>query len=138
MFKAALYKGRNGFLGGWLIRWWDKGPYSHCELVFSDGMWGTSYTGAGVVVRARSIVPEDWDYVELPAHLEPAAREWFEQHKGKSYDYIGLARFVFDFLRASRDKWFCSRACADALGLEDGWRLGPNGLAATIRNALKF
>lgn len=135
-FQAAFYKGRKGFLGGWLVRWWENGPYSHCELVFSDGMWGTAYSQHGVVLWEREVDPSEWDFVDLPPELEAAAREWFEQHKGKSYDYFGLARFVFSFLRASRDKWFCSRACADALGLVEGWREGPNGLSALIRNAL--
>lgn len=138
-FRAAFYKGSHGFLNGWMIKWWDHGPYSHCELAFSDGVCGSSvgYEG-GVVLRAREMNPEEWDYIDLPDHLEPRAREWFEQHKGKSYDYLGLVRFVFDFLSASRDKWICSGACADALGLEEGWRLGPNGLRAVLKDVLEF
>lgn len=137
-FKAAFYRGRDGFLRGFLIRWWDRGPYSHCELVFSDGVWATAYSGHGVVLWQRDGNPDEWDFVDLPEHLEANARAWFEEHKGKSYDYVGLARFVFDFLKAARDKWFCSRACADALGVVDGWRWGPNGLSAIVRSALKL
>jgi hypothetical protein len=88
----------------------------------------------GVVLWVRDGSPDNWDFIELPSHLEPRARKWFEEHKGKAYDYVGLLRFVFDFLNASRDKWFCSRACADALGMTDGWREGPNGLSAEITN----
>ena len=138
-FQAAFYKGRGGFLSGAITRWWDSGPYSHCELVFSDGTWATSYSHKGVVLwRRDDFKPDDWDFIELPANLEEPARSWFEIHKGKSYDYVGLVRFVLDFLDPSRDKWFCSRACADALSIEDGWRWGPNGLSAIIKSALKF
>jgi hypothetical protein len=76
----------------------------------------------------------EWDFIELPAHLEANAREWFESHKGKAYDYLGDISFVLDFIPASRDKWFCSRACAEALGLVEPWRYGPNTLAAAIRS----
>lgn len=134
-FNIAFYKGPETFFGR-LIRWWDKGPYSHCELVFSDGAWATAFWTSGVVIWQRDGNPASWDFIELADHLEPAARAWFEAHKGKSYDFVGLLRFVFDFLSPSRDKWFCSRACADALGLADGWRDGPNGLHAEILNVM--
>lgn len=138
-FKIAFYKGNASGLLGSLIRWLDKGPYSHCELVFSDGMWGTAYHKGGVLLRPRrDEADSDWDYVTLPSHLEAAARAWFESHKGKSYDYVGILRFVFGFLNPSRDKWFCSRACADALGMKDGWRAGPNGLHAELYDALRL
>jgi hypothetical protein len=136
-FKAAFFKGQHGFLGGAVIRWWENGPYSHCELVFSDGVWGSSVgEEGGVVLRPRAVIEAEWDYIELPPALEPSARLWFEAHKGKSYDYVGLLRFVFDFLGASKDKWVCSRAVSDALGLKDGWREGPNGLYALLENAM--
>lgn len=134
MFRIAFYKGNETWLGK-IIRWWDHGPYSHCELVFSDGTWGTAFYKRGVVLWTRDGLPENWDFIELPAHLEAEARKWFEEHNGKSYDYVGLLRFVFDFLNPSRDKWFCSNACAAALGLVDGWRTSPNGLATELQNA---
>jgi hypothetical protein len=134
-FRIAFYKGSDTLLGT-LIRWWENGPYSHCELVFSDGVWGTAYYKGGVLLRPRIVSDADWDYIDLPSDLEASAREWFEAHKGKSYDYVGILRFVFDFLNPSRDKWICSRACSDALGLIGGWRLGPNGLWVELKNAL--
>lgn len=134
--KIAFYKGK-GMWADSLIRWWTKGPYSHCELVFTDGVWGTAFYQGGLLLRPRTVADTDWDYVDLPASLEADARKWFEQHKGKAYDYLGLARFVFGFLHPSRDKWFCSRACADALGMTDGWREDPNGLHAEIISMAK-
>lgn len=133
-FKIAFYKGKPSLLAR-VIRWLDKGPYSHCELVFSDGVWGTAREGKGVLLRSLITVESDWDFVDLPAHLEPAAREWFVQHEGKAYDYVGVVRFLFGFLNPARDKWFCSRACADALSLTGGWRESPNGLYEELVNA---
>lgn len=135
-FKIAFFKGKTTIWGR-LIRWWDNGPYNHCEIVFSDGMWGSALAkGGGVVLRRPKVKPSDFDYIELPAHLEPAARAWFESHLGKSYDFKNILRFILDFLPASRDKWICSSACSDALGLAEGWRKGPNTLYAEIKNAL--
>lgn len=134
-FRIGFYKGTNNWWDG-VIRWWDNGPYSHCELLFTDGLCGTAWLNGGVLLRARKFKAGEWDFVELPAHMEPAARKWFEEHKGKSYDFLGLLRFVFDFLRPSRDKWICSRACSDALGMTDGWRQGPNGLHAEVVDML--
>lgn len=134
-FRIAFYKGKETTLGK-LIRWWDNGPYSHCELVFSDGVWGTSFAGRGVVLWQRDGLPENWDFIDLPPHFENAARQWFEEHNGQSYDYIGCLRFVFDFLSASRGKWICTSACASAIGMKEGWRVGPNGLADAVRTAM--
>lgn len=135
MLRVAFYKGSETLFGK-MIRWWDRGPYSHCELVFSDGAWATSYIRRGVVIQHRNVDSSQWDFIELPDHLEAPARKWFEEHNGKSYDFVGLVRFVLGFIAPSRDKWFCSRACADALGMTEGWREGPNGLYAAVRSAL--
>lgn len=136
-FRAAFHKARGRWLDR-LVVWGDKGPYSHCELVFSDGWWGTSHYSSGVALRARIHVESDWDFIHLPAEWEADARKWFEQYKGKSYDYTGCLRFLLSVFRPSRDKWFCSRACADALGMIDGWRAGPNGLYKALYTGLGY
>lgn len=133
-FKIAFRK-RSDKLFARLIQWWERGPYSHCELVFSDGATASATVADnGVYIGRKQMSAENWDFIELPAHLEPAARAWFEAHEDKAYDYLGDISFVLDFIPASRDKWFCSRACADALGLYEPWRYGPNTLAAILRS----
>ena len=132
MFQIAFRKNDKRVMPS-LIRWWDRGPYSHCELVFSDGSTASSTVADGVYIGRHEMLPGDWDFVELPDELEAAARAWFIKHEGKAYDWLGDISFVLDFIPASRDKWFCSRACADALGFLEPWRYGPNGLAATVR-----
>lgn len=134
MFRIAFRKGDNRLISR-LIRWWERGQYSHCELVFSDGATASATVHDEGIYIGRKEMPEDeWDFIELPAHLEPRARAWFEAHEGKAYDYLGDISFVLDFVPASRDKWFCSRACADALGFVEAWRYGPNTLASAIRS----
>lgn len=115
------------------VRVVDRGPYSHCELLFCDGMSGSaSFIDAGVRIKRIDYDPSHWDFILLPARLEAAAREWFELHKGEPYDLPGNLRFVWWMVREAPLGWFCSEAAAAALGLREPWRLGPNGLAALL------
>lgn len=134
--RAAFYKGtRPGLQGIYsrLVRWVDRGPYSHCELVFADGMSGSaSWVDGGVRLKVIDYDPARWDFIELPEHLEAQARAWFEQHKGEGYDLLGNLRFVFWMVRESAKDWFCNEALGAACGHLQPWRLGPNGCAAML------
>lgn len=136
--RAAFYKGtRPGLQGIYsrLVRWVDRGPYSHCELVFSDDMSGSaSWVDGGVRLKAISYEPARWDFIELPDHLEPRARQWFEDHKGEGYDLLGNLRFVAWMVRESAKDWFCNEAGGAALGHLEPWRLGPNGFASVLKS----
>ena len=135
--RAAFYKGtRPGLQGIYSrgVRFIDRGPYSHCELVFSDGMSGSaSYIDGGVRLKRIDYKPEHWDFIDLPPSLEPYARDWFERNAGAPYDLMGNVRFVLPWLSDSEKGWFCSEAMAAALKLKEPWRFGPNGLAAVLR-----
>ena len=137
--RAAFYKAtRPGVQGiySWAVRFVDRGPYSHCELIFSDGMSASaSYIDKGVRLKRIDYDPAHWDFIELPDHLEPYARDWFEANKGAPYDLMGNVRFVLPFLPDSQHGWFCSEALAAALKLKEPWRFGPNGLAAVLRSS---
>lgn len=139
--QAAFYKGtRPGFQGIYsrAVRWIDRGPYSHCELVFSDGMSGSaSYIDGGVRFKQIDYNPAHWDFLDLPPSLEPYARDWFERNAGAPYDLMGNVRFVLPFLHDSQRGWFCSEALGAALGWAEPWRFGPNGLSALLRSILK-
>ena len=139
--KAAFYKAtRPGWQGIYsrAVRWIDRGPYSHVELVFSDGMSGSaSYIDGGVRLKRITYDPAHWDFIDLPPSLEPYARDWFERNMGAPYDLMGNVRFVLPFLPDSQRGWFCSEAIAAALGWAEAWRFGPNGLSALLRSILK-
>ncbi len=136
--RAAFYKVlRPGLQGIYsrLVRWVDRGPYSHCELIFSDGMAGSaSGMDGGVRLKRIDFDPAKWDFIEIPEHLEPAARAWFEEHQGEGYDLLGNLRFVFWMVRESTKDWFCNESDGAALGHLEPWRLGPNGFAAMLRS----
>lgn len=134
--RIAFYKST---LPGWrgiynrLIRWWDRGPYSHVEIIFADGKSASSSHIDGGV-RFKDIVynPAKWDFFEIPDSYDPGARAWFERHIGDGYNITGAARFAIGFLTPPGNRWFCSEAVAAAIGVIDPWRLTPNGLAAIL------
>jgi len=123
--KLALFKGtRPGVAGLFSIacRWWLGGPYTHAELIFSDGMCGTSRSvEGGVVLRPLEFDPKDWDFFDVIGD-EAAARHWFEVHKGEGFDYLGLLAFVWrrDIHRPLM--WFCGEAISASLGVREPWR----------------
>lgn len=138
--KAAFYKGtRPGWQGLYsiLVRFVDgRGKYSHCELVFSDGLSASaSYIDGGVRFKDidYSQHPEHWDFMALPDELEDYARSWFEFNMGLPYDLAGNVRFVLPWVRDSETGWFCSEAFGAALRWREPWRYGPNGAAALVR-----
>ena len=137
--RAAFYKAtRPGWQGIYsrAVRVIDRGDFSHCELVFSDGMSASaSYIDGGVRLKRIDYDPAHWDFIELPDHLEPYTRDWFERNAGAPYDLMGNVRFVLPFLPDSQHGWFCSEAMAAALRLKEPWRFGPNGLAALLRSS---
>ena len=140
--KAAFYKAtRPGLAGIYnrLVRLVDGGPYSHAELVFSDGMWASSsYMDGGVRFKyPAEMSPEKWDVFELdPTRFDEAtARAWFIKNNGAPYDIAGNLKFVWHWWPASRTRWFCTSALAAALGVQPiakPWWYGPAKLAAVL------
>jgi hypothetical protein len=137
--KLAFYKAP----GSWwdaLIRWQTWGPYSHAELVFDNGEWFSSAPEDGGTRFKRYCEgfslgnPEDkkiqqrygtirvetsseWDFVEVPARIGDEAKVylWCESELNCPYDWAGVLRFAFPFLKPSPNKWFCSEVCIAAL-----------------------
>ncbi|MFZ3001586.1 MAG: hypothetical protein WA071_14765 [Undibacterium umbellatum] len=133
---VAFYKGtRPGIAGIYnrLVRWWTKGPYSHCELVFADGMSASaSYIDGGVRLKYIEYDSERWDIVKVPASLEPAARRWFREHLGDKYDLKGNFHFLVSAVGDDNGKWFCNEAIGAALGMSEPWRFDPNSFYAVL------
>jgi hypothetical protein len=150
--KVAFYKGdgdkwRYRVVDG-AIRWWTEGPYSHTEIVFSDGSW-FSISPRNTKVRLERVAfdPEKWDFIEvaLTPEQERTTRSWAELQVGKRYDWLGI--FLSQILPLTvhdLSRWFCSEIVLAALqqvGLFHIWRpneVHPNMLAYILRgNAAK-
>lgn len=134
--RAAFYRANHA---GWpgvynrLVRWWTRSPYSHVEIIFEDGLSASaSYMDGGVRFKRIEFDLASWDMVELPARLERKVRDWFERHDGQPYDLLGNLHFVISPVGNEKRKWFCSEACAAALGLPDPGRFDPGTLASAL------
>jgi hypothetical protein len=138
--KLACYKGKRGGTAGFFdaaVRWWTRGPYSHVELVFSDGVSASSsMRDGGVRFKEIEYHPDRWDFVEIDGD-EKAARAWFTANEGARYDWLGLFGFVWRPGNGKGRRWFCSEAIAAALGMKDPWRFCPNTLSAALYRVLE-
>lgn len=153
----ALYKGNRsgkGFavliarLGDWLTCKLTKGKYSHCELAVARREWlsghhydnevvydcySASIRDGGVRCKQIDLDSGKWDLIPLNGITETQIKGYFEQTKGKSYDWLGALGVVL-FTPQSRDKFFCSEWCFNAIfNSNHGWRFSPNHLAAIFR-----
>lgn len=119
-----------------VTRWWDDGPYSHVELVFSDGTSASSSLSDGGVRFKQISYDSGWDFYTVPDSFasEEFARTWFQTHNGCKYDILGNFGFVLRRGTQGKREWFCSEAIAASLGISDPWRLTPNGLAAVVKS----
>lgn len=135
--RVAFYKGtRPGFPGLYnrAVRKKERGPYSHCEFVFSDG-WSasSSFEDKGVRFKYITYDPSRWDIFDLPYLDEDKVRQWFKDHIADKYDVMGNVYQLFGFFRPTPGRAFCSAALAAAAGLDDPFRFGPNALACVFR-----
>lgn len=135
--RVAFYKGtRPGLesIFNYLTRWWLRGPYSHCEVIFSDG-WSASsfFLDGGVRFKYIEYNPDHWDIVEVN-HSEQKARDWFVKHNKQKYDTFGLLGFVFRIIGGHPKRWVYSEAVMEAFGYQDSWRYDPCVMFSTLKN----
>lgn len=140
MMRLASYKGTRPGLSGLFnvaTRWWLGGPYSHTELIFSDGACASSsFLDGGVRFKRIEFDPEHWDIIDCLGD-EDAARAWFDAHEGDGYDVLGLIGFVWRRSTHERGKWFCNEAIGAALGIPDPWRFEPVTFPILISQRVK-
>lgn len=137
MLKAAFYKStRPGIAGLYsrLVRWWSGSEFSHCELVFSDGMSASaSFIDGGVRFKRIDYDPAKWDFIDLPDDLEAAARLWFKTSEGSPYDLLGNIGFLWRPIRGASGAYFCSEAIAAAINIPQPWRYDPGTLCLILQ-----
>jgi uncharacterized protein YycO len=109
--RIAFYKARYGDWTDYLVALFTMGRYSHCEYMFSDGMWfGSSPRDGGV--RYKQIKPAEshWVFLDLPVSGEEEVklREWCDGEVGDEYDWKEVLRFVLPWLTKDKERWFCS------------------------------
>ena len=134
--KIAFYKGTvKGYKGlfSLAIRWWEGGPYSHTEVIFSDGMSASSsFLDGGVRFKYIEYNPERWDIFEITDAVatEREVRQWYEAREERRYDYMGVLSFIVKFLTPDPMKHFCSETQAASIWkMKNPKTIGPNALA---------
>lgn len=136
--KIAFYKGTRPFpqsLFNMGVRWWTGGIYSHCEIIFSDGVSASSsFMDHGVRFKQIDYKNSEsqWDFIDLDQFDESKTRRWFYCFHGCKYDVLNLFGFILRRKDGFSNKYTCSEACASALGLSDPWRYDPNSLYSVL------
>lgn len=136
MILASYKSNRPGIKGLFnrVTRWWLGGKYSHTELIFSDGVSGSSsWLDGGVRLKVITFNPDHWDFIKINGD-ERAARQWFAEHSGQPFDLLGLLGFVWRRNTETRGKWFCSESVAAALQFHEPYRFDPCSLPAALQN----
>lgn len=117
MLRVAFYKAKGNFIDT-IVRLFTWSKYSHCELLFPDGRLFSSDGWESKGVRfTTKYRPDNWDilYIGTDTKTIDNLVMWCNTFVGKKYDWLGVLRFVFPFLKESKDKWFCSEICTKAL-----------------------
>lgn len=134
--QVAFYKGRKRLFNR-LAAWWQRGPYSHVELVLGYDSTGaaicasSSMMDGGVRVKHMRLDPAHWDLVDVDAPVQHAWG-WLNEHEGAGYDYLGLLGFIARAIGHNPSRFVCSEAVAEMLGIPDGWRFDPCSLYAAL------
>lgn len=134
--QAAFYKGRTRLFNR-LVSWWLDGKYSHCEIVIGTNQHGistcasSSFLDGGVRVKLMALNPDHWDVINVGGSAETAIA-WLAAHEEQGYDYLGVAGFIARALGQDKQRWFCSEAVAEMLGMPDSWRFDPCSLWAAL------
>ena len=84
-------------------------PYSHAELVINGICYSSSSRDGGVRSKYIDYTEGKWDIYEITIDIEYAL-DWFNENKGKKYDWAGILRFAIPFLPQNSNQLFCNEA----------------------------
>jgi hypothetical protein len=125
--KIAFYLAKNGNWQDKLISFFTISKYSHCELVFPSGEFGSASPRDGGVRLKYIEQNTKWeifdlknpDGTEISVEQENICYLWFKLYEGQqAYDWPGAIMSLFGVNWTSDDKKFCSYVCAQLLELD--------------------
>ncbi|MCS7317744.1 MAG: hypothetical protein NZZ41_05490 [Candidatus Dojkabacteria bacterium] len=120
--SVIFYKAEGGLFSK-LIRFYKRTPYSHCEILFSNGFCGTSSEicqGVYYYIPDKKTLSEEyWDFIDIECDAEEETKMkdiFLYEECGCGYDWLGIFFCqVFPWGRQHSSKWFCSEICTYAL-----------------------
>jgi len=136
--QLALYRPhRWQDIGGYVIAWWTRSAYSHCELVIDGWCYSSSIRDGGVRRKQIDLTQPHWTVINIDAD-EAKVLALFERTKGEPYGWLDL--LTQQVLRTpfnDRRRWFCSEWVAAALGLPipETWTPGMLAEYYEVENA---
>lgn len=124
----VAFRKRKHSLFSWLISWWTKSIFVHCEIVLAGGTMisAVEKRGVRIIYTLDEFSEKSWELVEITMteKQETDIYTWCLGELGCKYDWAGILFCqVFKFGRQHKDKWFCSEFCTAALQ-QAGWLQG--------------
>ena len=126
--KVALYIGdhaKDGFLaqlGWWITRFAQRGEFqsvTHVEAILDDLKDGlidnvliasaSARDGRMVRTKRARLTPGNWRIIDVPAWDVSLSKQWFAEHDGAKYDWLGAAATFFQFA-PKPGRYFCNQA----------------------------
>jgi hypothetical protein len=138
MMKVAFYKGKKRFFNKF-VSWWTNGPYSHVEIVLSNGYsYSSSYADCGVRKKKIAFKSKEWDFIYINTENEFIVKERINKMLYNGFDTLGLLSFVFRRGKYVKNKVFCSEFVMSVLGYRDSFRFDPNTCYVTLEKTEKI
>ena len=100
---------------GYAISLWTLGNYSHCEFIYNNTVY---LANPGGVRKQPFEYKKNFDIFELDKSIEAQdIIDFFEEVKGKGYDYQGIlgSQFLWFLNSHDEEKYFCSEFCLNAI-----------------------
>lgn len=101
-----------------LVSWFTFGPYSHCEIRFSNKeCFSSSKRDKGTRFKNIYFIPSHWRIVHIRASLEKEQEiyDWCKQECGKPYDLLGVFGLMTFPKLNDKNRWYCSEICSHIL-----------------------
>ena len=136
---AAYTPHRWNDIGGHLICWWTRSPYSHVEIVINGVCYSSSMRDGGVRKKVIDLDKPWWRVIPITWRDEEAALRVFRRYEGEPYGYGDLLAQHVLRLPVDDPGLLCSELCALMLGLPESTARGmsPGALVEYVemRNA---
>lgn len=133
--RLALYRGPGNF-GNFMVRWWTRSPYSHCELVVDGYCYSASVMDKGVRAKKVGVGDDEinlnngkWDLIDVPGIKAADVLRYFEKTDHHTYGWPSL--ILSQLLNSNvttNNKAFCSEWCAAAMGMPNPSVYNPDTL----------